>query len=112
MKKITLLFTIMFVMALTGIAYAGSFTITNNTGSDIHELHVSPTHTDHWGSDLLDGHVFKTGESGTINWDSEGGSIWDIQVKDSQENPLSWSELNLSGIKTITLNSDHRAILN
>lgn len=111
MKRFSLLLTFMFIMTMTSIVSASSFSITNNTGVDIHELHVSPTHTEHWGKDLLDGHVFKAGESGTITWDSEEGSVWDLRVKDYEEKSLSWSELNLAGIKKITLDSDHRATL-
>lgn len=111
MKKIIvslLMFMAMLVfIPMSANAAPQDFTVVNNTGVDVYHLYVSPHSTNNWEEDILGTDVLLAGESLDISFDKSGNAkVWDLMVTDSDGNGLSWSNLNLYEIVTVTLNYD------
>lgn len=111
MKRIIAVTTILLVLAFSSIASAASLVLTNHTGVDIHNLYFSPARENHWGSDILENHVLRAGDSTTIAWSDSEGHAWDIMVKDSDGNALYWQNLQLKDVTQILLDPSGTAHL-
>lgn len=80
------------------------FTLHNQTGVEIHNLHVSPHDQDEWGEDILGRDTLADGESVEITFSpKEKAAMWDLKVADSKGNSIEWENLNLMEISDVTL---------
>lgn len=108
MKKLALILTVMFVLALScNIAFAGAqdFTLINNAKYNIVKVYVSPSVSNDWQEDVLGDEVLMIGERVNITFDrSETDAMWDIRVVDENEKTHTWKNINLKKISTVTLN--------
>ena len=83
------------------------FTLHNQTGVEIHSLHVSPHSTDDWEEDVLGKDTLASGESVKITFDDRDKHVhWDLKVTDQDGNALEWYDLNLVEIDEVTLHWD------
>ena len=72
-------------------AEAGTITIFNNSGYDIHELYISPSGTQGWGQDLFGNGYLEDGDEYDVripNCDE-----FDLMVADSRGNQTDWYEI-------------------
>jgi hypothetical protein len=53
--------------------------MTNETGVDWAEVHISPSDENEWGDDILDGAGLEDGDEFAIEW--EPGSSCDVDIK-------------------------------
>jgi hypothetical protein len=80
------------------------FTLHNETGVEINELHVSPHDQDEWGPDILGRDTLPSGQSVEITFSpKEKAAMWDLKVTDSGGNSIEWENLNLMEISEVTL---------
>lgn len=87
-------------------AWAGDqdFTLVNKTGVEIHRMYTSPHDTDDWEEDVLGVDTLPDGESVDITFSpKEAAEMWDLKVEDEEGNSLTWENLNLLEISTVTL---------
>jgi hypothetical protein len=83
------------------------FILHNETGVEIHNLHVSPVSTDDWEEDILGRDTLPSGESVKVTFeDREKHVHWDLKVQDHEGNSLEWHDLNLIEIEEVTLHWD------
>jgi|UPI000688BD15 hypothetical protein len=96
------------LLVLSGVAFAGvqDFELVNATGVDIYEVYVSSVKTNSWEEDILGVDVLEDGDSVMINFTGHEGCKWDLMVKDSDGNSLTWENLNLCDISVVTLHWD------
>jgi len=88
------------------VALAGEqdFTLVNKTGVEIHKLHIAPHSSDEWGDDILGKDTLDDGETLHITFHrSEKAAHWDLQIVDEKGNSVTWENLNLLEISTVTL---------
>jgi hypothetical protein len=86
------------------------FMLHNETGVEIHNLHVSPHSTDEWEEDILGKDTLPSGESVKITFDDHDKHVhWDLKVTDKDGNSLEWYDLNLIEISEVTLHWDAKA---
>ena len=87
-------------------SFAGDqdFVLVNETGVEIHNLHVSPSDKNQWGEDILGKETLGDGETAKITFNpAEEAEKWDLRVADKDGNAIEWSDLNLLKISKITL---------
>jgi hypothetical protein len=110
---VSLCLTTLLVLAIQNTSTAGDqdFVLINKTGVEIHNLHVSPSDKQEWGSDILGKDTLTDGESAEIKFSpQEESEKWDLRVADKEGNSIEWSDLNLLKISKITLHySDGKA---
>ncbi len=92
MKRLALKLKIALALAIiatfvtaSAFARAGKqdFTLHNQTGVEIHSLHVSPHSTDDWEEDVLGKDTLASGESVKITFDDRDKHVhWDLKVTD------------------------------
>lgn len=83
------------------------FILHNQTGVEIHNLHVSPVSTDDWEEDILGRDTLPSGESVKVTFDDRDKHVhWDLKVSDHEGNSLEWYDLNLIQIEEVTLHWD------
>jgi hypothetical protein len=105
MKKLSAV-TVVLLMFISRYAFAGDqdFTLVNQTGVEIHNLHVSPSEKDSWGPDILGKDTLGDGESVDIKFHPDADAEnWDLRVADQHGNSIEWRNLNLLKISKITL---------
>jgi len=86
------------------------FLLHNQTGVEIHSLHVSPHSTDDWEEDILGKDTLPDGESVKVTFDDRDKHVhWDLKVTDKDGNSLEWYDLNLVEISEVTLHWDPKA---
>jgi hypothetical protein len=88
------------------ISLAGDqdFTLVNETGVEIHSLHVSPADADKWGPDILGEDTLEDGQSVEIKFHrDEEADKWDLRIEDKDGNAIEWEDLNLTKINKIIL---------
>lgn len=93
-------------LAFTSPAIAGDqdFTLVNQTGVEIHRLYTSPHSSDDWEEDVLGDDTLANGESVDITFrPKEKAAKWDLRVEDEDGNAITWENLNLLDISTVTL---------
>jgi hypothetical protein len=86
------------------VAGEQDFTLHNQTGVEIHALHIAPHSSDEWGEDVLGKDALENGESLDIKFHrSEKAEHWDLKIEDKAGNSLTWENLNLLEISEVTL---------
>ena len=108
MKKILILGMIaLLLISFSTFAFAAAaqdFTLTNQTGVDIHYIYVSPHSSNKWGSDIMGKDHFPAGSSVHVFFSpTENVALWDIKVVDWNGNSLYWENFNLKLIHEIVL---------
>ena len=87
-----LLAAMAFVFAVfAGSAEAGTITIFNYSGYDIHELYISSSDTDDWGQDLMGQYYLANGDETDI--DIPDYDQFDIMVGDKNRKRTDWYDL-------------------
>jgi hypothetical protein len=83
---ITLLISVLLMGSRTNDAQTRGYTLTiiNNSGKDIHRLHMSSSGTGRWGPDLLGRTILRSGES--RSWGDIGPGEYDLLLIDASEN--------------------------
>lgn len=112
MKKSLTLFVVLSLCLLmfSGIASAATINVVNQTGVEIHELHITISSQNDWGGDLLGSEVMPSGTQIGISLDPNAGA-WDMQAQDPDGNTLSWTNLNLQGVSQVVLDASGTANL-
>mgnify|MGYP001186382140 CR=1 FL=1 len=83
------------------------FTLVNQTGVDLYQLHVSPSDTRVWGDDVLASGTLKSGEqTGIVFGPTNEVCLYDIKVTDKDGNSLLWLGIDLCKYYEITLYYD------
>jgi hypothetical protein len=95
-------------MALVAVSAARAgdqdFTLVNNTGIEIHSLHVAPHSSDEWGEDILGKDTLANGESLEITFGKhDRAHHWDLKIEDEKGNSVTWENLDLMKIEEVTL---------
>ena len=80
------------------------FTILNNTGLLILELHVSPNEADDWKDDLLGLEQLKPNETVRVtSLRPESSCAWDLKVKKEDGDEIEWDSVDLCAASHVTL---------
>ncbi|MBL3592653.1 MAG: hypothetical protein JMJ93_03960 [Synergistaceae bacterium] len=89
-------------------AGAQDFVIVNRTGADIYGLYISPSTSDSWEENMIEGSVLPDGNELEINFSGYDSSEahWDIMVTDENDDSLTWEDINLLKYGRITLHFD------
>ena len=105
MKKYFLIFSMVAVLmcGFSGIASANNhvFNLVNYTGIDIYAVYISPSNTNNWGPNILNG-VLYNGYQVPINLFSYNSS-WDLKIADVYGNQVYWRYIPLSSLSSYTL---------
>ena len=111
MKKgpfICLSAVILFALRATTFAGDQDFVLVNETGVEIHNLHVSPSDKEEWGDDILGKETLDDGDSAEVTFSpKEEAAKWDLRVADKEGNSIEWTDLNLLNISKVTLHYDN-----
>lgn len=94
------------VFACSATADGKNLTIINQTGVDIYQLYMSPSGSEDWEEDLLEGEVFENGTELVIEFEDIDGGLWDLLIMDKAGNSLEWYQLDLGVISRLTLYFD------
>lgn len=97
--------------AITAPAFAGTqdFTILNNTGYPIEQVHVSASTQDAWEEDVLGQDVLDVGDRVKIRFDAdEGACLWDLKVTYTDGETAEWQGLNLCEVSLVALSYDRK----
>lgn len=94
------------VFACSATAAGKNLTIINQTGVDIYQLYMSPSGSEDWEEDLLEGEVFENGTELVIEFEDIDGGLWDLLIMDKAGNSLEWHQLDLGVISRLTLYFD------
>src|SRR5438477_13015972 len=79
------------------------FTLHNQTGVEIHSLHVSPHSTDDWEEDIPAKDTLASGESVKITFDDHDKHVhWGLKVTDKDGNAPEWYDLHLFSLRDLT----------
>jgi hypothetical protein len=90
--------------ASPALAGEQDFTLHNQTGVEIHALHIAPHSSDEWGEDILGKGTLDSGESLDIKFRrSEKAEHWDLRIEDKSGHSLTWESLNLLEISEVNL---------
>lgn len=95
--------------AVTEVIEDNSIVIGNDTGMKWIELKVAPTGTDTWGNNMIEGMTVYDGTDGTLTFSGvKGGTLYDIQITDTDNMTFIWSGVDLAGLDSvkITFNSE------
>ena len=106
MKRLLMGLCVAVVCAVSLAAFAGDqdFVLINKTGLTIDEFYVSPADDDEWGEDVLGKDVLKNNESVEIKFSrKETDCIWDIKIVDEDDDPVTWTDIDLCKASEITL---------
>lgn len=96
--------TTMLLAAPAALAGEQDFTLVNKTGIEIHKLHIAPHSSDSWGEDILGKDTMGDGETLNIKFArAEKAAHWDLSITDEKGNSVTWENLNLLEISTVTL---------
>jgi len=80
------------------------FTLVNQTGVEIHSLHVAPHSSDEWGEDILGKDTLANGDSLEITFGKhDRAHHWDLRIEDEKGNSVTWENLDLMKIEEVTL---------
>jgi hypothetical protein len=86
------------------------FTLVNRTGYQIDEVHVSPSHDNNWGPDIMGADVLEDGDSVRVTFPQPSRQCeWDMKVVYNDGDVSEWHELNLCSISRVTLYWNRRA---
>lgn len=112
-KKYTSRIVLVMTLGVTAIIFAVAamagggkqdFVLHNETGTEIHELYVSPHSANEWGEDVLGRDTLPAGESVKITFDDQEKQVkWDLKVADEKKHSIEWQNLDLSKISEVTI---------
>ncbi|MBF0219324.1 MAG: hypothetical protein HQL49_07325 [Gammaproteobacteria bacterium] len=97
------------LLLLTSLSCAGvqDFAIINKTGYTIDAIHVSPSHSENWGEDIMGQDILDDEETVNISFSSKGAESsvckWDLMVIYSDGDKAIWDDLNLCEINSLKL---------
>ena len=95
--------------AWTAPAQAGTqdFTVLNNTGYPIEQLHVSASAKDEWEEDVLGADTLPDGERTRIRFTSdEDACLWDLKVTYEDGETAAWQGIDLCEVSVVALSYD------
>ena len=103
-------FGALFALALLGLSTSAAladprdFTLINNTGTDIHQVYVSPSNLTDWGDDILGEDILPGGATVAIHFQrfSDGACLYDIKVVTDTGNEGTLGQVNLCTTDTVT----------
>jgi hypothetical protein len=80
------------------------FTLVNQTGVEIHALHIAPHDVDDWEEDILGRDTLPNGQRVDITFKrDEKAAMWDLRIEDDKDGSVEWENLNLLKISKVTL---------
>ena len=88
------------------------FELVNKTGRDIDALYMSPSQTDDWGDNVMNGDVLKN--NGTVSLEfspASNSKVWDLSVGwvgYSSDDDVVWHDIDLSTVEKITLHYNEK----
>lgn len=86
------------------------FSLVNATGYPIRELYVSPSKSDSWGNDKLGRNVLPNGSKKNLHFGDSAHCMQDVQVVfDDDESKVTWENVNLCEINTLTLKYNRKS---
>ena len=89
------------------VIYSQDVKVINNTGVEIAEMYISASQKNDWEEDVLGQDTFASGTELNIKFEEEEeAKYWDLMVKDSEGNSITWTNIDLFTISEITLNFD------
>ena len=89
------------------VIYSQDVKVINNTGVEIAEMYISASQKNDWEEDVLWQDTFASGTELNIKFEEEEeAQYWDLMVKDSEGNSITWTNIDLFTISEITLNFD------
>ena len=89
------------------VIYSQDVKVINNTGVEIAEMYISASQKNDWEEDVLGQDTFASGTELNIKFEEEEeAQYWDLMVKDSEGNSITWTNIDLFTISEITLNFD------
>ncbi|MEG6584274.1 hypothetical protein [Dendrosporobacter sp. 1207_IL3150] len=101
---LALCLVVILVIGLCSVAYAASHQvlIVNQTGVTIYGLYVSPSASNNWGSNLLDGYLPSGYQIPVVlyGYSSYG---WDIMAVDKNGDSIYWRNVDLNNLYKFTL---------
>ena len=111
MKRNIFAIALLLVLIMASCALAGpqDFVLVNNTGVDIHAVHIAPSASDNWGDDILGDQILENGQILTVTFAAQKAELWDIRVADEDGDTLDFQEFNLFEISKVTLNNNGEA---
>ena len=106
-KMLTGVLLLLVVMALPGVALAGSqdFTLINRSPFRIVGFWVAPANSDNWEENILEGMSVASNESIDITFDNSNNvTWWNFRIKDSSGKIWNWEKkkYNLTQISELT----------
>jgi len=105
MRRALLIFTMICIVTIgfAGVANASShaFYLVNYTGVDLYGVYVSPSSSEKWGPNILNG-VLPNGYQVQVTLFFYSPS-WDLMIQDRYGNRVYWRNISLSDIDRYTL---------
>ncbi|WP_020613703.1 hypothetical protein [Sediminispirochaeta bajacaliforniensis] len=110
MKRLTIGGMLFFVTAILFAQESFTVTFSNQTGYDINELYISPSSSDDWQDDLLNGNSVRDGESSDVQvpLSDPDAAVYDVLAVDIDGDRYTRYEVDLSDAadRTITFTFD------
>ena len=89
------------------VIYSQDVKVINNTGVEIARMYIAASQKNDWEEDVLGQDTFAAGTELNIKFEEEEeAQYWDLMVKDSAGNSITWTNIDLFTISEITLNFD------
>ena len=107
MNRATLLMMALGMSAMTARTAAADghpadFLLHNETGFQIHMLHISEANDEKWGDDLLSGDPIDNHEKQLVKFHGDASAcVWDIRIEDSTGHAWTVEDLNLCTIHKV-----------
>jgi hypothetical protein len=104
MKKIGLIFAILFFFAGAAYATEYKFKVANKTGFEIIDLYFSPATQGDWGEEVLTVDTIPDKDAIEVQFSrKEKAESWDIKVADENGVTYKWNRIKLMNHKTLVL---------
>jgi hypothetical protein len=90
---------------LAAPTFAGTqdFTLVNQTGTEIYNLYISETSNEEWEEDVLGENTLASGGRLRVTFSGRSACLWDMLVKDEDENEVRWTGINLCEVSVVVL---------
>ena len=111
MKRNIFAAALLLLLMAASCAFAGpqDFVLVNNTGVEIHGVHIAPSESDNWGQDILGDQILEDGQTLTVQFTAQSAELWDIRVLDEDGDALDFKKFNLFEVSKVTLNDNGEA---
>ncbi len=88
------------------------FDIENQTGIDLFAVYVTQADVDHWGSDIIPGDLFHSGNTVEVTVPVENSTICehDIKVTDHENNSVVFENINFCTLEKLSFFIEEGAI--